>query len=139
MSVRNDTSSRFANEKNRYTLSISDTNEHDFPDTDGDDGTAGSGFNIGSAKHVQAKIVNNQDQDLTARLEATTPTDRDSFSEPNKIIESVTVSSGGGADGTEALYWSLENDGSYSQLRVVVSFSTAPSGTSDTVVEFRKS
>lgn len=135
MSALNDTTSKFANEKNRYTLSISDTNDHDIPDVDGDDTSGGSGYNVGSAEYVVAKVVNNQDQNLTARLEATTPADRDSFSEANNIVESVTVSSSGGV---ESLVWREDEDGDYSQLRIVVSFGSSPSGSNDTVVEFRK-
>lgn len=136
MSVRNNTDSRYANEKNRFTLSISDTNDHDFPDVDGDDGTAGSAYNVGSGEEVVAKVVNNQDQSLTARLEGAFASDHDSFSENNNIVSGVSVSSGGG---TSSLVWRQSNDGNYHQLRVVVSFGTAPSGNSDTVVEFRKS
>lgn len=138
MSVLNSppSGSTFSNEKNRFTLSISDTNEHDFPDVDGDDTAGGEGYRIGSADEVNATVINNQDQDATVRLEATGPRDKGSFSESNTLVSSITVSSGGGV---ESLYWSNENDGSYAELRVVVSFSSSPSGNSDTIVEFRKS
>lgn len=131
---------KFSNQKNRYTLSISDANEHDLPDVDGDDTAGGEGYRIGSAEAVNATIINNQDQSLTARLEAVGARDKGSFNEPNKLVEGVNVAAAsGGTPGVQALKWSNDDDGSYAELRVVLSFDSNPSGNNDTVVEYRKS
>lgn len=128
----NDANSVYANERNRFDKAISDTSEHDFPDVGASSST---GYNVGSAEQVAATVINNEDQDLTARLEATGPRDAGTFDEPNKVVENVTVSASGGV---ESLVWREQEDGDYAQLRVVVSFSSSPTGNNDTVVEFRK-
>lgn len=128
----NDASSVYGNERNRFNKAISDTNDHDFPDV----GAASStGYNVGSASVIQATVINNEDQALTARLEATGSRDAGSFSEPVTVVQGVPVSASGGV---QALVWREAEDGDYAQLRVVVSFGSSPTGNNDTVVEFRK-
>jgi len=133
MTITNSRDGTYGNEETVFTLAVSDTNEHDFPDVDGDDSGGGDGYNAVDARAVATKVVNDQDQGATVRLEGATQEDR-TFSEPVTVVDSVTVSSGGGiavlsADPDVPLDW----------YRVVVSFGTAPSGGSETKVVYMES
>lgn len=115
-----------------FNLSISDTNTHDFPDTDGDDSDGGDPFSGENIDDLAVKIHNNQDQDLTATLEMTNYEDKafDAF-DTDTETSSITVSSGGG---TETLV--ADPDTPFDWYRVTLSFGSTPSGNNDTTVVF---
>lgn len=130
MTLINSRDGKYGNSEAVFSLAVSDTNEHDLPDVDGDDSDGGDGYNAVDERALATKIVNNQDQDATARLEGATQEDA-GFSEPITVVDSVTVSAGGGlavlsADPDVPLDW----------YRVVVSFGTAPSGANETKVVY---
>lgn len=127
MTITNTSNGASNNTADTFSLSISDTSSHDFPDTNGDDSVGGDPWDGRTAEFVVAYIKNNQDQDLTATLKRSP--DPESTVEVTDVSD-VTVAAGD----TEAL---IANPGApHGAFRVVVEFVTAPTGTSDTVVEF---
>lgn len=117
-----------SNSNHIFTAQIADTIDHDFPDVNGDDSEGGDGFDIEGTDTLLVKVVNNQDQDATARLEGTTGDDS-SFSESDIDIDNITVVAGSVETFSTTHNWDL--------VRVVVSFSTAPSGSNSTKVVYR--
>lgn len=127
MTITNTSIGALDNSDDEFALSISDTTKHDFPDTDGDDSSGGDPFDARTAEHLVAYVQNNQDQDLTATLKRSP--DPGSAVEIDDV-ETVTVAAGD----TEAL---IANDRApHGAARVVVEFSTAPTGNSDTIVSY---
>lgn len=125
--ITNENSGALDNSADEFSLSISDTDTHDLPDTDGDDSAGGDYWYGRTARHVVAYVQNGQDQDLTATLKRKP--------KPNSSVEiddvaSVTVA----ADETEALI--ANGNAPMGAFRVEVTFATAPSGTGDTAVAF---
>lgn len=116
------------NDTSIFELTIADTNEHDLPDVNGDDTTGEPAYDVRGEDAIAAKVVNNQDQDATVRLEGTT-FDDDGFAEPDEDVSGVTVTAGGGTE-------TLKTDTPWSYVRVVVSFGTAPTGNNPTKVVF---
>jgi hypothetical protein len=133
MTLINSRDGKYGNSETVFSLAVSDTNEHDLPDVDGDDSDGGDGYNAVDARAIATKVVNNQDQDASARLEGATHEDG-SFSEAVTVVSSVTVSSGGGV-----AVLSADPDVPLDWYRVVVSFDTAPSGGSETKVVYMES
>jgi hypothetical protein len=125
--ITNTTTGALDNDHDEFSLSISDTNSHDLPDTDGDDSAGGDYWDGRTADAVVAYVENNQDQSLTATLKRRP--DPDSSVEIADV-ESVSVASAG----TEALI--ATETAPMGQFRVEVSFDSAPSGSNDTVVLF---
>lgn len=125
MTITNTSTGALDNSADEFELSISDTTTHDLPDTDGDDSSGGDYWDGRTADHVVAYVQNNQDQQLTATLKR--KPDPDSSVEIDDVA-SVTVAAGE----TEAL---IANESApMAMFRVTVTFDSAPSGTSDTVV-----
>jgi hypothetical protein len=127
MTITNTSQGALQNSDDTFNLSISDTAVHDFPDTDGDDSGGGDGFDARTAEFVTALVENNQDQPLTATLKRSPDPES-----PREIddVESVPVAAGD----TEALIANVRAP--HGVVRVTVQFDSAPSGTSDTVVEY---
>lgn len=116
------------NAKSVFTLaSITDTNDHDLPDTDGDDGDAQDPYDVRGADRAAAIVTNHGDQDLTARLERAGALD-EGFAREYKDVEGVTVPSGGGS---KAL--AFDTDVPLAFARVVISYGTAPTSTDPSV------
>jgi hypothetical protein len=126
MAITNTSTGALDNTSDTFELSISDTNTHDLPDTDGDDSAGGGYWDGRTAALVAAYVTNNQDQPLTATLKRTP--------DPGAIevddVASVTVASGE----TEVLVANI--DVPMARFRTVVDFDTAPSGSNDTVVRY---
>lgn len=118
------------NSENIFTLSVTDINNHDLPDTDGDDSAGGDAFTTEGVDRIAAKVHNAQDQDATVSLEATHWEDTD-FAHAETLVSGVTVSAGGGVE-------TLVGDSSvpFDWYRVIVSFGTAPTGNSEIEVAY---
>jgi len=115
------------NDKSVFTLSnITDTNEHDLPDTDGDDkAEAQESYDVRGQDTGAVYVTNLSDQSLTARLERASSLDSD-FSEPATDTSGVSVSASGNSG--DAVIIAANPDVPLAYLRVVVSFDSAPSG-----------
>lgn len=130
MTIINNSRGALQNSAKKFELSISDTNTHDLPDTDGDDasdGVGGTGFDARTAQYVAAYVQNNQDAELTATLKRTPDLKSDIEVED---VEPVTVAPG---DSTVLVAFENAPHGIY---RVIVEFTSAPTGTNKTVVEY---
>ena len=126
MTITNTSTGALSNSADKFNLSISDTNTHDLPDTDGDDSAGGDYWDGRGGRHVAAYVTNNQDEELTATLKRTPDPDAIEVDD----VASVTVASGE----TEVLV--ADVDVPMARFRTTVSFSAAPSGTNDTVVRY---
>lgn len=126
MTLTNTSNGALDNSSDKFELSISDTNTHDLPDTDGDDSAGGDYWDGRTAEYVAVYVTNNQDQPLTATLKRTP--------DPGAIevddVASVTVAAGE----TEVLVANI--DVPMARFRTVVDFDSAPSGNDDTVVRY---
>lgn len=118
------------NTEHIFTISVTDTNNHDLPDTDGDDSDGGDPFSGEYHDRLAAKVHNGQDQDATASLEATHYEDG-SFAHAETLVSGVTVGSGGGVETLIA-----DTDAPFDSYRVVISFGTAPTGNNDVEVAY---
>jgi hypothetical protein len=127
MAITNTASGPLQNSDSEFSLSISDTNAHDLPDTDGDDSAGGDGFDARTAEFVAAFVQNNQDEPLTATLKRSPDP-----SSPIEIddVKDIAVAAGD----TEGLVGNVRAP--HGVFRVTVKFDAAPSGQSDTVVAF---
>lgn len=121
MTVVNEREHAGENSERVFTLTVSDTNEHDLPDVDGDDSAGGDPFSTEAGGKVAVKVHNEHGQDATARLEATN-LDDSGFTKAETVVGNVTVAANGG---TETLVG--DHDAPFDWYRVVVSYATAPS------------
>jgi hypothetical protein len=129
MTIVNQDDGALDNSADEFRLSISDTNNHDLPDTDGDDSAGGGYWNGVTAERVAAYVENNQDQELTATLKREPVIGGDLGPEVDDTA-GVTIASG------DAEVLLADKRAPMGAFRVVVSFSSAPSGTNDTVVGY---
>lgn len=115
------------NDSSVFELSnITDTNEHDLPDTDGDDkATAQDPYDARGEDRAAVYITNLSDQSLTARLERANGLDAD-FSEPADDVTGVSVAANGNDGDTVIL--ASDPDVPLAYLRVVVSYDAIPTG-----------
>lgn len=115
------------NDKSEFTLSnITDTNEHDLPDTDGDDkAEAQSPYDVRGEDSAAVIVTNLSDQPLTARLERASSLDEE-FSEPFDDTTGVSVAATGNDGDTKAI--AANPDVPLAYLRLVISFDAAPTG-----------
>lgn len=128
------------NEENErlLTLTIEDQNEHDFPDTDGDDTANGPHSEAQDPIDVRVmgeslvKVTNDLTVAISGRLEATTTSDQGSFSDP------VTLGSFSGVSAGESTHLSVPAGEPWPALRAVVSADSAPSGGNDVTAEWEK-
>lgn len=116
------------NETSVFTLSsITDTNEHDLPDTDGDDkASAQDPYDVRGQDRAAVYVKNEADQALTARLERAHSLD-ESFTDPITDTSGVSVPSG------ETKVIAADPDVPMGYLRLVISFDSAPSSTDPSV------
>lgn len=117
------------NTKSEYTISsITDTNEHDLPDTDGDDKSSSqTPWDSTDHEKLGVFITNFGDQSLTARLERS-PTHDSSMTQPAVDTGSVSVP----VNDTSII--SADNSVPLGYFRVVISFDTAPTSTDPSVM-----
>lgn len=115
------------NDKSEFTLSnITDTNEHDLPDTDGDDkASAQSPYDVRGEDTAAVVITNLSDQPLTARLERASSLD-EAFNEPFDDTTGVSVSATGNDGDTKVI--AADSDVPLAFMRIVISFDSAPTG-----------
>jgi hypothetical protein len=105
---------------------ITDTNEHDLPDTDGDDkASAEEPYDVRSEDRAAVYVTNLSDQSLTARLERANSLDQE-FNEPADDVTGVSVAANG-QDG-DTVILAADPDIPLAYLRIVISYDTAPSG-----------
>ncbi|WP_435175645.1 hypothetical protein [Halorussus sp. AFM4] len=119
------------NDKWTFTLSITDTNTHDLPNTDGDDSGAatnngGEGLQVDREKTQLVKVVNTHDQDLTVNLRGSTHDDAG-------MAEDVQDSGGKTASASGGVAY-FKTDAPWDYLRVTVSAATAPTAGDVTAV-----
>lgn len=116
------------NEKSVFTLSsITDINEHDLPDTDGDDkASAQDPYDVRTADRAGAIITNHGDQALTARLERAGALD-ENFGREFDDESGVAVPAGE----TKAIVFDTGIPLAFA--RVVISFDSAPSSADPSV------
>lgn len=115
------------NETSIFELSnITDTNEHDLPDTDGDDkASAQEPYDVRGEDTAAVVVTNLSDQPLTARLERANSLDED-FSEPFDDTTGVSVAATGNDGDTKVI--AANPDVPLAFARLVISFDTAPTG-----------
>lgn len=118
VNATNTVKARAVNSQAVFEIEPRDTNDHDLPDTDGDDDTAGDGYDARTRDRVGVKVVNTTGQQATIDLQATTFDDPD-FSDPVTLTSGKTATADGQAQITE-------DPSPYAYHRVVVSFSSAP-------------
>jgi hypothetical protein len=114
----NTVKARAVNSQSVFEIEPRDTNDHDLPDTDGDDDTAGDPIDAQTRDRVGVKVVNTTGKQATVQLEAAT-FDDPGFDEPVQLSSDKTAAAGGQAQITQ-------DPSPYAFYRVVVSFSTAP-------------
>jgi hypothetical protein len=129
MAAKNNSNGPGKNTTSEFSLSISDTSDHDLPDTNGDDeSTAQDAYDARTHERLAATVINQQDAALDATLErADTTADTDFYVD----VGSTTVSKNGGVQTLAA-----DPDVPLRRFRVVVTFQSSPSGTDDTIVRF---
>lgn len=136
---------RGRNEQNErlLTLTIGDQNEHDFPDTDGDD--TGNGPHSEAQNPIDTrtygrnvvKISNDLTVAISGRLEATTSSDSWG-SDSSAFADPVTVESFSGLAAGETTHLVLPVGEPFPAIRAVVSADSAPAGGNDVTAEFEK-
>lgn len=127
MTIINNSNGALQNSAKKFELSINDANEHDLPDTDGDDSSGGDGFDARTAEDAVAYLANNQDKTVTATLLR-----KPDLSSSIEVVDvdSIPVESG---DTVSLVPFESAPHGIY---RVVVQFADVPSGNDNVVVEF---
>lgn len=137
---------RGTNEQNERLLSltIGDQNEHDLPDTDGDDTANGphseaqNPIDSRTYGRTVVKITNDLTVAISGRLEATTSSD--SWGSSGSVFaDPVTIDSFSGLAAGESTYLSLPVSEPFPALRTVVSAGSAPAGGNDVTAEWEKS
>lgn len=117
------------NHTTRFTASIGNQNTHDFPNVDGAGASVGDAHGNRSAidargqDGIHAQVVNDDSSAaLTAKLEGTNWSDKDSFSEAVEVDSDANVASAGGVTQLE------DTDRSFDVYRVTTTFNAAPNG-----------
>lgn len=120
------------------TITIGDTNEHDFPDTDGDDeSTAQDPIDHRKYGAALVKITNDLTVAISGRLEGTTTSDS---WDPNgtTFADPVTLGSFSGLGAGESTYLAVPPREPFPALRAVVSADSSPSGGNSVTAEWEK-